>query len=389
MVAVALDKTNPTPEIVDTVEVTTRNVELTTIPLATIDDNQRTMVVPILKDVGPADFIQESEYPEIGTSYENVYIPTRPPSIRFSDSMGNARIDFKAESVIINGDNGYTFNNVFVNNVVITDNLLFEANNQQTRDIIKQNISAQVQHAIQRGDIQLVNALEEGATGFDVTIDTSATGTRDHAGLNTFYNFEFGRLTPERKAEIEIRQAAFEKEQKRQRFKQMLKSQMAPAFINHRGGKVRSISRGASFADVQGNEIVALGLLKSMIPDDVFKKYLKYGFVTVQGESGLTYQIQRKSHIIKVWSAGSTVATLCVYVSNQSIPPTDDVVTKILICQCDEADIWKRANVSWKIANGVNIADITTRLGIPLPTTRSAFDLGLNNIQINNQLQVA
>jgi hypothetical protein len=111
--------------------------------------------------------------------------------------------------------------------------------------------------------------------------------------------------------------------------------------------KSRANLESAIFDDAKPEELVALQLLKSMVKSDVFRKYLKYGFVTVQGSSGLTYQIQRKSHFIKVWNMGKLLCTLCVYIQDQSIPPTDDVVAKMLICECDEIDIWRRANINW------------------------------------------
>jgi hypothetical protein len=112
---------------------------------------------------------------------------------------------------------------------------------------------------------------------------------------------------------------------------------------------VRRARGNADWSKVPPNEILALQLLRKMVPQDVFRKYLKYGFVTVQGPSGLTYQIQRKSHIIKVWDQGKTLCTLCVYLKDKTIPPTDEVVAKMIIAECDEPDIWKRANVSWYI----------------------------------------
>ncbi|MHA2280076.1 MAG: hypothetical protein ACXAC5_04265 [Promethearchaeota archaeon] len=129
---------------------------------------------------------------------------------------------------------------------------------------------------------------------------------------------------------------------KRDAFILQIRRQQAPAII-----KSRANSYGAEFNDAKPEELVALQLLRSMVEPEVFRKYLKYGFVTVQGPSGLVYQIQRKSHIIKVRKMDKVLCTLCVYVQDQSIPPTDDVVAKMLICECDEVDIWKRANIHW------------------------------------------
>jgi hypothetical protein len=126
---------------------------------------------------------------------------------------------------------------------------------------------------------------------------------------------------------------------KQEKIKDKFKKQLAPTIIS------RSENKGRQFAGVEPQELVALQLLKQMVSDEQFKRYLKHGFVAVEGPSGLVYQIARKSHSIHVWKNGQQIASLCVYLKN--VPPTDDVVAKILICECDEIDIWRRANISW------------------------------------------
>jgi len=138
---------------------------------------------------------------------------------------------------------------------------------------------------------------------------------------------------------------------KKEQFLQQLKARRAPALI-----RSRAMDRGADFNGVQQNEMVALQLLRKMVPHDVFKKYLKYGFVTVRGPSGVEYQIRRREHVIYAWMNGKKVANLCVYLQDTSIPPTDEVVAKMLICECDEKDIWKRANITWFIQEKLKIA---------------------------------
>jgi hypothetical protein len=131
-----------------------------------------------------------------------------------------------------------------------------------------------------------------------------------------------------------------------------IRHKISPTILNHRKLAPRAIC--TSFANVNQNEIVALQLLRSMVPHDVFKKYLKYGFVTVQGPSGLTYQIQRGKHLVKVWKMGTLLSELCVYLKDHTIPPTDEVVAKMLICECDEIDIWRRANIRWNFEKNIS-----------------------------------
>lgn len=128
------------------------------------------------------------------------------------------------------------------------------------------------------------------------------------------------------------------------RAKDRLYARLRPKLLNHHGKPPRATQ--VSFRDAKENELVALRLLREMVDTEVFRKYLKHGFVTVRGPSGLTYQIRRRSHLIAVWDRGKMLCTLCVYLRDK-IPPTDDVVAKMVICELDELDIWKRANVSW------------------------------------------
>jgi hypothetical protein len=99
------------------------------------------------------------------------------------------------------------------------------------------------------------------------------------------------------------------------------------------------------FSHVKENEIVALQLIKSMVTPERWRKYLKYGFVEVDGKSGLRYQIIRgRSHVL-VYRKGEKIAELCVGLKNRYVmPPTDEVITRMIIVECDEPDIWRRAN---------------------------------------------
>lgn len=137
-----------------------------------------------------------------------------------------------------------------------------------------------------------------------------------------------------------------QKETQRQAFIRRLKNQRTPAIINHRGYPARSKDSQRRFADAKPEELVALQLLRRMVSKDVFKKYLKHGFVTIQGPSGLVYQIRRGFNHIKVWKQGQLVCELCVQLRDR-IPPTDEVIAKMVIAECDEIDIWRRANIYW------------------------------------------
>jgi len=122
-----------------------------------------------------------------------------------------------------------------------------------------------------------------------------------------------------------------------------------PALKNHRGILIRSSDKAHLFSDISQQEILALQLLRKMVDGDSFRKYLRHGFVPVRGASGLIYQVDRINRI-KVWERGELLAHLCVHLKG-NVPPTDEVVGKILIIEYNEADIWKRSNISWMVSN--------------------------------------
>ena len=102
-----------------------------------------------------------------------------------------------------------------------------------------------------------------------------------------------------------------------------------------------------SFVDsLNPAEVKALQLLKSLVDAENFRKYLKYGFVTVEGMSGLLYNIYRRRNTI-VFEDNVQVASLCVHLRGNQ-PPTDEVIAKVLMCECDEAAIWKQSNHTFR-----------------------------------------
>jgi len=103
---------------------------------------------------------------------------------------------------------------------------------------------------------------------------------------------------------------------------------------------------GVSFQHCTPAELTALSLLKKMVDEAGWRTYLKYGFVDVQGKSGLRYQIRRGHWHVLVRRQGKRVAELCVGLSRRSqMPPTDEVIARMIMAECDEPELWRRANV--------------------------------------------
>lgn len=156
---------------------------------------------------------------------------------------------------------------------------------------------------------------------------------------------------------------------KKQHFQARIRDNMrGPYFIaNHRGRQIRGYDSATLFKDVSKAELVALSHLKRTLSAQQWRRYLQYGFVTVQGKSGLQYQIRRSPRGgVVAFYRSDVIAYLCIH-GHRSLPPTDRVLTKKLIIECDEERIWKDANIS--------IANSAYRSWLPYGQKPTAADL--------------
>jgi len=103
-------------------------------------------------------------------------------------------------------------------------------------------------------------------------------------------------------------------------------------------------------------ESIALEALRETITEDEYRRYLRNGFLSVRGASGLVYQICRSTHhMIKVWRGNKMVEEICVSIKNVSVPPTDAVIAFKTIVEADEDDIRNLGNV-YKFGNEAGVA---------------------------------
>ncbi len=112
--------------------------------------------------------------------------------------------------------------------------------------------------------------------------------------------------------------------------------------------RTRATKLADAFATVSNSEITALTLLKALLSENAWRRYLKYGFILVRGESGLTYQVIRGQDHIRVYSpVGKKVSELCIRIGNRvfEVPPTDEVVGKKIMIECSESELWAKANI--------------------------------------------
>ena len=120
---------------------------------------------------------------------------------------------------------------------------------------------------------------------------------------------------------------------------------------NREGEIVRAVRRSwdTDFSKVDNAEINALRLLKNMLDEATWKRYLKYGFILVQSRVAphLRYQIFRGGGHVLVRHGRAIVAELCLSLDRSRVrtPPTDQVVALKLMAELDELRFWAEANI--------------------------------------------
>jgi hypothetical protein len=124
------------------------------------------------------------------------------------------------------------------------------------------------------------------------------------------------------------------------KLREIIKERMAP-----RIHVSRSLDRAAD-----EREIAARQTLARVLGDDGYCGFLKNGFVTVRGKSGLTYQIFPGHKMTNVYNHGKFVEKLCV-VMDGNFPPTDELIMRYLLILNDENEFRKYAIVHHSAPN--------------------------------------
>ena len=114
-----------------------------------------------------------------------------------------------------------------------------------------------------------------------------------------------------------------------ERLRDMIKARMAPTIITSR--------RKPMPMEVDEREIRAREMLCRFIGPQLFKRFLRDGFITVVPKSGLTYRIYPGHRMTEVYDRGVMVERLCV-VLNGRFPPTDELVMRYLLILNDEGE---------------------------------------------------
>ena len=109
-------------------------------------------------------------------------------------------------------------------------------------------------------------------------------------------------------------------------------------------------SRTDIISNVLENEQIALDTLREMITEKEFRKYLKYGFILVHGQSGNVYQIFRRKAHTKVWKNGTLIKEICVRITDNNIPLTDNLIAFKTMIEIDEEEFERIGNVYQMVA---------------------------------------
>ena len=140
---------------------------------------------------------------------------------------------------------------------------------------------------------------------------------------------------------------------RKEQFRDKIRDQLLPLLRNHEGRELRAVLNPIEAEKLENAEIVALSLLKTMLTREQWRTYLRSGIVTVWGSSGFQYIVARGGHTVRVLTPrGAPKASLCVHMANHKLPPSDEVIARLVLINCDEPEIWKRANVSFRDSVG-------------------------------------
>jgi len=88
----------------------------------------------------------------------------------------------------------------------------------------------------------------------------------------------------------------------------------------------------------------ALETLRELLSEKEFRKFIKYGFITVDSASGRTYQIYMNQLHVKIWEKGEITGELCAYIKNKKIPPIDKLIAFKTIIETDENEFLQMGN---------------------------------------------
>ncbi len=147
-----------------------------------------------------------------------------------------------------------------------------------------------------------------------------------------------------------------------ERLREILQRRQAPMVF---------VSRKPIVAAVDPREMRARETLRLCLGEEKFRSFIKNGFVTARGKSGLVYQIFPGHGITAVYKNGQMVERLCV-VFRGDFPPADSLIMRFLLILNDEDEFRSHAikhgttqrQAVVAVADLENLPDIYRRLKV-------------------------
>ncbi len=115
--------------------------------------------------------------------------------------------------------------------------------------------------------------------------------------------------------------------------------------IRKRSGPAILIGRTPAATKYDEREERARDVLRRVVGDERYRRFLAHGFVSVKARSGRVYCIYPGHQQTLVYQNGRMIERLCVVLRGQ-FPPTDTLITRYLMLLNDEAGFRKIANSS-------------------------------------------
>lgn len=97
-------------------------------------------------------------------------------------------------------------------------------------------------------------------------------------------------------------------------------------------------------ARIHPGEVKARKTLRDLVSERSYRRYLTNGFVMVQSQSGLYYQVFCDSRHTKIWDGNKVVGEICIN-TDRDCPPTDHVINIKMMVEFDELSIWNNGNL--------------------------------------------
>jgi hypothetical protein len=122
----------------------------------------------------------------------------------------------------------------------------------------------------------------------------------------------------------------------------------------------------------------ARALLRELVGEDEYRRYVTKGFTVVRGKTGLVYKIAY-GQPIKCYAPGTNgkyvqYQSLCVVFKDHGMPPTDQVIMQRLLVKNDEFGLRSVANIS-KLCD-----DSAVRLGDAADMIRKAMSSRIREV---------